>query len=292
MRDARTDLQLIMGEGDSTLPIALSLGFDFVAEHEMGISGIRRLVGASDAELGIERHRADPDRAMNHLTSVTLPKTRSAPECHVLELSPRRMNDADQASWKKAVRRPDIRWDKEGYTSSWDERSFRICAIDPEVVAFLKDFESALANGNAAVMHLSLSPGNPFSRSSLGLVVIDRLPGSAIEAMRESDIDQRLLREQFGKLGFDEVFRSKGIRVCACSPRRIDADQMASIGTDYPMNLWVNSWDERLRTGWFTVEELQDTVLDLFPDATLREYWGLVHDEMMIRTEDHGLGLS
>lgn len=292
MRDARADLQLISADDGDGLPLALSLGFDFVAEHEMGISGMRRLLGASDGELGIERHRVEPERAASNLVSVTLPKTKSAPECHVLELSWRRMDETDREVWKKALRRPDPRWDKHGYTSSWDDRSFRVCAIDSSTITFLRDFEEAVSQGNAAVMHLSLSPGNPFSRSSLGLVIIDRMPASVIDAMHVGDVDQRLLRTQFDKLSFDEVFRSKGLRIHACSPRRLDEDDMAKVGTEYPMRLWVNSWDDRLETTWFTVEELQDKLIELFPDPDLREYWGVVHDELAMPADNAAMSMT
>ena len=281
MRQAHTDLQLLRDEDQGGLPLALSLGFDFCAEHEYGIGAMRSRLGAKDDRLGIERHRLDPQQAMQRLTMGDMSKTKLRPACHVLRMADRTLEKADLLGRIKKFDLPDPRWDKAGYRSAWNESSFQVIATDPDVIAFLKDFEEAVGQGNAAVMPLAFSGNNPFSRASLSLVIIDRLPEPIITRMHETDVDGRRLAAEVKTLDFDGFFRAKGLRIHACSPRRLDAEAQERLDTAYPLRFWVNSWDDRLQTSWFTVEELQDRLLEIFPDRDMQDYWLLVREELV-----------
>lgn len=281
MRNAHHDLQLVKDDDRDGLPLALSLGYDFCAEHEQGIGDMRYRLGAKDDLLGIERHRIDPAQAALRMSMEDVKKTKTKPAYHVLRMDYRKRERAEVLASVKKWDVPDPATNKNGYTSSWDDRAFQVVATDPEVVAFLKDFETALASGNAAIMHLALSGNNPFARTSLSLVIVDRLPDQVIKSLHDGDVDHRKLLKEASDLGFDEVFRKNGLRIRACSPRRIDGETQEERGTSYPMKLWVNSWDDRLKSGWFDVEELQDKLLEIFPDEDLREYWSMIREEML-----------
>lgn len=93
------------------------------------------------------------------------------------------------------------------------------------------------------------------------------------------DLDRLKLAQEAERLGFERFFREKELQVHACSPRRLNADEQAEHQTAYPLWFWINSWDDRLKANWFTVEKLQVRLLEIFPDEDIQNYWREVQEE-------------
>lgn len=291
---------------DDDVFIGISLGYDHCSEHEWGIKGIK-------STFGIPEETTRKNMGIKSRTITKCPKTLLFqkdgkdgavlwvgremwyPETKIDKELPRDFKD-----YKKQIK-SDIKCDQEirkryedkGKTyyhdskdpmiSSWCEEEFGVAVYGEEAVGWLEYLYEQFKKKNVAITRLNISGDNPFANASLSLVIVDRLPDYALDALYNADKKYLDLDEYEKKIGMVKIKekakknaykRNEGKHMgtykdlhyyMACSPRWInyeDAEkrekEKKKKGTKYDIMYWINYSDDDDHAGWHTVEEIKE----------------------------------
>lgn len=276
MRLAYQDKHIIEHQG---IKIGFSLGYDYCAEHEWGINGLKRLFGipkCSKENMGINGRK------------ITQYFKKSPFDFEYQKLN-------FQSSDSKAilyVGNPDhIPLEMKGYENlkedlmcAWCDNSFGIAVKGKENVKFLSEIYQEFLNLN--IIFASISGSSIFSNSPLAIMIADRVPEEFSQAMYlvdkvyfdlidyEKEIGMTEIKEKYGnKNGY------KGAKYfMACSPKWIDYNnkenleiQKKKLKTQYNIHYWINYSDADDHYGWHSVEQIKEWLTT--PGLTLKQIY-------------------
>lgn len=290
MRKAYNDYGLIVIDD---VFIGISLGYDFTAEHEWGIDGIKRMCGipeSSKKNMGVKNRTITkpPQIVFNEKTHkknkfallYTGQSWRSNEENE--KYIPRDLeNYVEDLEWKVDYEKKeaekgkiiDERDKKDNIVTAWSGDGFGIGVMGEKEVEYLKELKEAIENVNLTIAFINIQPKNPFSNSSLSLLITDRIPKEAVEQMYLADKEYYDRVDYEKKIGMTKIIEKYGNKngykgkkyYCACSPKWIDYDDPENrkelkkkYNTKYDIIYWVNYSDDDNNYGYYSVEEIRE----------------------------------
>ena len=195
--------------------IGISLGYDYCAEHEWGIKGIRRKLEIPE----LNRQNVGV-------------KSRTIQQAPVSHVQYREVDDQTYFSFVASWYQDKPFNEHETYLpygvykdftkeliTAWDESGFWVGGAIPESRERIKMVYEAFLNKNLAICHLG--SGNPFANSSLSLLIVDRIPKAYLEMMVKADTEGLDLKEEKDKLDLDGKARANKCDFMAISPKFI-----------------------------------------------------------------------
>lgn len=285
MRRAYQDYSILRDEDGF---IGFALGHDYCAEHEWGIKEMKRLFGipeSSEKCMGIDARTITicPETLLFHEKTVNKRQYAilftaykyAGLDKNIDDLIPRDLNGyVNDLKWHKeySEKHPNSP-KKDNMMSAWSESGFGIAVMGKEEVAYLKELYQAFKNKNVVIATINLSLNNPFSRSSLSLLIKDRLPEYAVKDTYLAD-KEYYDRENYEKsIGMKDIIAKYGNKngygkknyFMACSPKWIDyvsetdrAEKKKKYNTKYDILYWINYSDDDNNCGYYTVEEIRE----------------------------------
>ncbi len=262
--------------------IGISLGYDYCAEHEWGIEGIRRSFGmpeSSKKNMGVLSRSITKNPPMVFNTSTKKKKKfailytgYSYDKQEELEnrLPYELKNYQDDLIWNEEYNTKHNR-DKDNLITAWCGDSFGIAVMGDKEVQWLTELHQALKSNNICIAVVNLRVKNPFSGSSLSILIKDRIPQETLDAMYSSDKEYYDLHDYEEKIGMKKIKeKHKGSYgklhyYMACSPKWISytdeeaREKQKNVNkTKYDIVYWINYSDDDNNYGWYTVEEIRE----------------------------------
>ena len=182
MRKAYNNVSIVRDENNQF--IGVSLGYDFCAEHEWGIKGIKRKFGIDDSKIGIEGRSISKSHVV-YKEKGNLALIRSHSD----------YDNLDDKSFKECLPYAfDIREDNEVNTA-WNESDFCIIAEK----SLIKEIYDAFNEMNICFASISDMPA--FGGTSLCVLIKNRVPKEASDNMTyvdQKDIDLGIYEKKIG----------------------------------------------------------------------------------------------
>jgi len=282
MRKASSDYGLIVIDDKF---IGVSLGYDYCAEHEWGIKDLKRLCGmpeASKKNMGIKNRTITQCPVLVFKESTVKKKNfailYSGYKYRTQEESENQLphdfrnyeNDLIwNADWNAKSPNRDS---QDNIQTAWDESSFGVSAMGDTEIGYLKELHEAFKKLNITIAITNLKAKNPFAGSSLCLLITDRIPKEAIDAMYAADKEYYDREDYEEKIGMKKIIEKYGNKngyngdkyFMACSPKWInysDAEERekwkAKHDTKFDIRYWINYSDDDSNCGYYTVEEIR-----------------------------------
>lgn len=245
----------IMVEND--IFYGISLGYDFCAEHEWGIKGIRRKFGLNDKTLGIDARKMTigkvfyrEDENLSVLTSEEPYKS---------------IESIDGATGLLPY---DIKSMWEEFETAWDGNDFCAATKNPEQFKYIRELKEAFDNNNIVIA--SIGKMLAFENLSLCLLIADKIPQEAKDEMYRADkkAEELIVYEELtGVTELKNKIKGRGYKgekyFMACSPHWInyeDAEDREKkknkLNTKYDIKFWINYSDDDDNFGWYTTEDI------------------------------------
>ena len=300
MRGAR---EIFILRDDNGRGIAISLGADFVSEHEHGVSGIYRDFGVDVSQIGkvpgIESRITkikSPDLILKEYAIKPKGSAKRAKEIGdigyigtFLGLIPEWLQHRDPSEMRElsAYARNKVSIGENGRTiyengldyepisGAWSDGDFGIFARKAEDREFLRELAEAFENNDVAIW---LGGGGVFKNAGLCLAIASRLSQETKDGFVEVDSEKNRLIAADEKTGIKDRLKAasdaassprqwdRPFTYYALSPRFIDAEQQAKHGTAHPIIYWLNpTQQDRINFGWFTVEQLDEWIAGTGP---------------------------
>jgi hypothetical protein len=290
MRKASNDEGLIVVDDKF---VGISLGYDYCAEHEWGIAGIKRICGipeSTNKNMGVEC-RSITNVPPVHFFEETFKKKKFAilymdrvsmwnPEKETKIPHNFDKYKEDFLHYEK-IKADDIkkgseyvfRKDKDNVLTAWDESSFGVAVMGATEVEYLRELYQAFLNKNVTIAVVNLRAMNPFAGSSMSLLIRDRIPQETLDLMYSADKEYYDREDYEEKIGMKKILQKHGNKngyrgakyFMACSPKWInyeDAEKREEnkkqYNTKYDIMYWVNYSDDDNNFGWYTVEEIRE----------------------------------
>ena len=266
--------------------IGVSLGFDFTAEHEWGIKGIKRNFGIPEST---KRNMGIKSRTITKCSPLIFKEEthkknkfallysglswRSVEENEKYTPSDLENYVSDLEWTSKWIKDHPNEKNRENIVTAWDEDGFGIGLMGEKDVQYLKELKVALENKNVTIAFINLTPNNPFSRASLSILISDRIPEEARKEMFDADKELFDRIDYEKKIGMKKIIEKHGNKngyqgdkyFMACSPKWIDYDddenreaEKKKYNTKYNIMYWVNYSDNDNNSGWYSVEEIRE----------------------------------
>lgn len=232
--------------------VGICLGYDFCAEHEWGIAGLKRAFGIPERATR-EKHGADARTATvcppsNDLWFVRRGGFRYLMYWHHYEpWTPARRSTVDLNGVLQAYR------DDNELVAAWDEKSFGLRMPVAGGEQKLTKLYQAIQDKDLMIF---LGAPEPFGGRGLVLCIRSRVDAEILEAMGEADLDYIALREAAEATGIAARLDKAGKRYFALSPRWANEEKTDVV-------FWLNPMEQqRNNFGWFTVADLDDWIAD------------------------------
>lgn len=262
MRTAWSNIELIGAPA-----YAISLGFDFCAEHESGIKTLQRGFRLDDkAGPGLVRRQSNA--SADHLRDAVwfkdypkATKTMPAETRLMVDFSPsERSHDAFHSRRNGIANRG-----SSAISTAWSQSGFTIRAFTPEDRAFVEVLHQAILAGDLTIGH---GPAEAFGRSPLTLAIPSRMPDELKQKIMDDDIAHENLRAAAADTGIAERLETAGIRTYALMPQWtefftsvVGREGKPSDDTEHPVIFFLNPERQaENNSGWFTVEELDQWI--------------------------------
>lgn len=235
--------------------IGVSLGYDYCAEHEWGIKGIRRKFGMDNTKVGIDARTITKGNVLYFENGdVAILRTEGWSEI-------KSFDDAIPYDFKNKSLTTDL-------LSAWCEDDFCVMG-NKEYIKQLKD-----AFDKYDIAFAKISDHEAFGGTSLSILIKSNLPDEVIESLAYVDNKALDLLTYEAKIGLtklkEEKYRSvhnsefdetKHKYWMALSPKWINykgenEGAKSKNKTEYDIMYWVNYGDDDVY-GWFTVEQIK-----------------------------------
>jgi len=269
--------------------VGISLGYDYCAEHEWGISGLKilcKIPETSPKNMGVKSRtittcpplvfKEETNKKIKYAYLYTGHTYNTQEENE--KYMPRDLADyKDTFKWrmKWAKEHPDsnhIKKNDESIITAWDDSSFGVVVMGDKEVEYLKELHKAFQNKNVTIATLNLRTQNPFTGTSLCLLITDRIPQEALDDMYNADKEYYDREDYEDKIGMKKIIEKYGNKngycgdkyFMACSPKWIDYENAENReklkkknNTKYDIMYWINYSDDDNNFGWYTVEEIK-----------------------------------
>lgn len=296
--------------------IGIALGYDYCAEHECGIKDLRRICGMpekSKKNMGVvnrtitivpvivfkEEHiKRDTKKVKKGKYAILYTGYRWRSKEENESSLPRDLkNFIEELSWnvRYKTENPEYRKDKDNILTAWDEGGFGVAVFGEKEVQWLKELKTAIEEKRLTIAVADLRARNPFSGSSLCLMITNRIPQETLDAMYMGDKEYFDREDYEKKIGMKKILEKNHERryskknhnfftnllnknkkdysyghdhgyYMACSPKWIDynneegilEEQKKSYNTKYDIIYWVNYSDNDDTHAWCRVEDIKE----------------------------------
>jgi len=262
MRKAYNDVSIVRDENKNNQLIGISLGYDFCAEHEWGIKGIKEEFGIYHDKIGIDG-RSITKGSVIYKEKSDLALIRNSDNFNVsyYKLDEQDFDECLPYDLKHLDNKKEIQ-------TAWAEDDF--CVVGP--IDVIKELKEAFDNKNICFATINSMPA--FGGTSLCILIKDRVPQEAVDQMVYADNKAKDLIKYEEKIGItklkNKVFKSvysndfdinKHKYWMALSPKWINyknecPENKEKNKTEYDIKYWVNYGDNETY-GWFTVEQIK-----------------------------------
>jgi hypothetical protein len=272
--------------------IGIALGYDYCAEHEWGIDSLKSLCGipmASRKNLGVSNRtitKVPPivfkeeiykERKMALLYTGRIWRTKEENDNY----TPHDLmnwkedliwNENQNKNWNK--QHPNSKVDEDNIISAWDDSGFGVAVMGDKEVEWLKELKTAIEEKRLTIAIANYKIKNPFAGSSLCLMITDRIPKEAADAMYYADKEYFDREKYEKKIGMKKIIEKYGNKngyqglhyFLACSPKWIDYNNKRGeleelkkkYNTKYDIVYWINYSDDDNNYGWYSVEEIRE----------------------------------
>jgi len=254
MRRATHDTQFVI-EDDKF--VGINLGWDFVSEHEWGIS---RLL----SDFGIPKEPTTScfgfDARTTQCQSDNLCYLENGDDTFLVNTFNYNAYKGESFTADDLERMIGRSYGKpeHGLCCAWDGQSFGIRTNNDEGRDMLKLLHMAFKNNNIAIF-LGGRGGNPFSNSGLMLIIANEIPQDARDSAANSDLSHFRLTKAAEATGIEAKLKKAGKSWYALSPRWTDE-------TEQELKFWLNPEQQhKYNSRWCTVEELEQWAEDKGP---------------------------
>lgn len=227
----------------------VSLGYDFCAEHETGIDTLRdylRLPQLSRRNIGLPSRTAKVDHVRRLLKF-------DDKEGYSLMYLPDIPDETEYVMDGQTV-------SNDGIVTAWCENKLAVMANTPESISMLKSIYNQFINNGMTIAFVTT--GNPFARTSLALLVPNKIPSHHIDAMEQLDKNTLVVNRSRNKLNLhDKIVRSRKLSNVSVS-YEVNKE---NVNTEYDVIVWVRSMEMH---GWFRVEDVLQFIKD---DVSIEE---------------------
>jgi len=270
---------------DGDVFVGVSLGYDYCAEHEWGIKRMKNLFGIPEPtkkNMGIKGRTIT---TCDENALVFMEETHKKNKFAILYTRNRYSEIAnipydlkdykDSISWRLKYdeeRNTEPERRKDPIATAWDEGSFGIGVMGEKEILWLKELHEAFLNKNVVIAFTSM-PNNPFTGTSLCLLIADRVPEELSSKMYLADKEFYDREDYEKKIGMKKIIEKYGNKngykkdkyFCACSPKWVNYNNEEAreatkkkMNTQYDIMYWINYSDADDNFGWYTVEEIKE----------------------------------
>lgn len=253
MRRAYNNKSILVENGEF---YGISLGYDFCAEHEWGIDGIKRKFGMDDKLMGAEARKMSKGSVFFKEDDKLSVLTTEEP-----------YKGFDKLEDVKGLLNYDIQHMYSDFETAWCESGFCIATSNPENFPYFRELKEAFDNNNIVIA--SVGKMLAFENLSLCLLIYDKLPQETKDAMLFADNKSEKLKEYEENIGITKlkVTTRNGYKnekyFCACSAKWINYEDAEArerrkkeMNTEHDIMFWVNYSDDDDNYGWYTAEEI------------------------------------
>lgn len=240
-----TEKDMLPGSNSGKL-IGISLGADFVSEHEWGIQGIQGAFGLDSSAMGEDRYKMT-------LKPENLYLLRNDKEVALVFHDFPIMRNQPRYSMEDIQRILYLPQNQE-ITTAWDSRSFVVYSNKKGNILKLLEIYEAFKNKNIFIF---LGGGGFISNAGLQFVIADRLDPSIKKAWRKAHEHKIKETKALADSGIEEILHRAGKKYFALSPRLNDKNQLT---------FWLNPYEQdKYNYGSFTLQELKQWANDEGP---------------------------
>jgi hypothetical protein len=273
MRQAYYDTSLFLDENNDLQLICL--GYDYAAEHEIGIKRLKEYFGISEFDdtehnifktiknkifgkklkFGIDRRMVT--KVPDHLTYGEFSITENKKKKRVFFVG------FTDSSWRTPKENEDffinkikqgINFDK-SFSSWWDEKEFLVASVEQKIP--MQIFK-ALSSLDAAIFLAGSK--NPFAGSGLTISVKSKMKEEDLKEIENTDRERYEMILAGIKSGITQKVSKSDKRYFALNPAW-KKDIHNSSETKYSIVFWLNPMEQnKYNSGWYTVEELEQWV--------------------------------
>lgn len=280
MRRGHSDKQVITSEIVETADgrksggqvIGINLGWDFCAEHERGIKGLKQAFGIPDKahRRGIRRLIQGDIVGADARTVTKVPRELQLFElggyAYLIfadlrwmkreDLNEKFFNDILEADGDEELA---TAWYEGGSGSGQFGVRIKNDALNTGSMVLGQIYE-AFKRRDAMIFSMGSGTNNPFARAGLTIAIRSRVPEEWLKKMKEADEDYLNLQEASAKTGIEAKLKVADKRYFALSPRWASSIRRETT-SQYPVVYWLNPFEQRENnSGYFTVEELIDWI--------------------------------
>jgi hypothetical protein len=265
MRKAFDKTSFIYGLNDEF--IGISLGYDFCAEHEWGIAGIKSLLGIpielTEKNIGIDYRTITKFDEENVIFQEFDGKVNKKKQKLAILIVDRPWNKEQYKEFPKNLphdlRSYEIFIDRVGLMCAWDKDSFGIIVLKEHIDKLRQLYES-LKIKDACI---GLFGGGAFENAHLTVAIKSKMPEETLDMLKKSDTSSLALIKVSKEINLEEKARSKrkDEPFIHISVKWIDYENAESrekkkknLNTKYDVQAWVNGSNDNY--GWFTVEQV------------------------------------
>lgn len=244
--------------------LGIDLGFDFCAEHEFGVAGIKRLLGISEEITGrgfldrLQTKSVNPENmTYQELDIKPRDKRRKKQRVHRL-LVARHQHTLFDKKTPRFMAEAEDRWYtpvQDDLLCQWNSDGFDIAARY-RVAPYVTQMAEALANQDLA---LGGEAVQSFVRSNgLVFVIGSAIPDAFKERILEADLDELKLRKAVEATGIHKKLEKAKKGYFALSPRWMPEKGNLKKPSKYNLLFWLNPTNQKKNhSGWYTVEDLE-----------------------------------
>jgi len=277
MRRAFHDFGFIEEDG---VFFGVTLGFDFTAEHEWGISDMKRVLEIPELKKSNAGIKSRMIGIKHPETVIHYKEDGKYTYLYMREKYPWE-KDTEPKIPEYCLKKGEIDWiikdnarrekKQDEILTAWDGKEFGMLTKGEENRARLKELHDAILKHDAALTFMNLNGKNPFANACLSLLIASKLPKDTLGAMKEADENSLELSAITKKLNLLERLRKTNkfgeYSLHAASPHFIDSEEKRKLKTKYDVSVWINSGSFY---GWCTVEEVEELIKD--KNLTVEEF--------------------
>lgn len=266
--------------------LGVSLGFDFCAEHEWGTDDMKRVLQIPELSrktAGIKSRTISVKKPENIFfykedgLFTWLYMGKKWPWDEVAEdRMPTYCLKTDELNWvekdnKRIVKENSQEKQREMIITAWDSHEFGMIVKGKKEREMIKELYEAILKSDCAISYLSLSGNNPFSRSSLSVLIISKLDEQILKQMKDADTEHLDLKDVENKFNiYEKLKKTKKFGEYSlhyCGPKFLAYGESKEIieaekkkyNTKYEVIYLLNSSE---LYGWFTLEQLTKLIKD------------------------------
>lgn len=217
--------------------VMISLGSDFVAEHECGIAALCDTLGCSNSKLGVERQRITDTK---HVRWVSLNGIQG-------------FDTLNQFEFHKDRLPGDVNSNLKDLYTGWDDTSFGCYSNVSKTIEQLREVYDAIMRKDACLwLGSSGTKLVGLARPPLCIGIISRMPNEVFTRWAQRDQEELTL--------FDEVKKTKIVSKLAKANKGYYALKPTR-QPDGSIKFWLNPYDQdKNRSMWCTLDDLNDWI--------------------------------